>query len=83
MTVDAGAIVISVLMEEVCGEKSFRSGRNPALGTLSLRSASAMSQAVYFCKAWICSLLAPDDAAVAIVRLEIGVAQVAKIGGLI
>ena len=46
MTVDADAIVISVLMEEGWGAKSFRSGRKPALGTWSLRRASAMSQAV-------------------------------------
>ena len=77
MTVEAGAIVISVLIEEGCGEKSFRSGRNPALGTLSLSSASAMSQAVYLCKAWICSLLALGNTAVAIVLLEI-VFQVAR-----
>ena len=72
MTVDAGAIVISVLMDGGCGAKRWRSERKPALGTLSFRSASAMSQAVYSCKAWSCSLVAPDEV-VAIIRLEVGV----------
>ena len=48
---DAGAIVI----DDGEGVISFRSGRKPALGTLSLRSASAMSQAVYFERDWIWS----------------------------
>lgn len=51
MTVDAGAIWISVVVEvDGCGAKRWRSGRKPALGTFSLRRASAMSQAVYFCR---------------------------------
>lgn len=70
---DAGAIVISVLIEVGGGAKSFKSGRKPAFGTWSLRRASAMSHAVYFSKAWSCSLVAPDEPeSVPIVRRDMG-----------
>ena len=45
-TVDAGAMR-GVLVVDVTDVRRVRSGRYPALGMESLRSASAMSQAVY------------------------------------
>lgn len=63
-TVDAGAIVVCMSDESVRAGYRFRSGRNPAPGTFSRRSASATSQAVYFLRSWNCSFDSPGLAMV-------------------
>lgn len=61
-TVEAGAIVISDLGDPEGGVNNLRSARKPALGTFNLRSASAMSQAVYFPSFWSRSFVGLDVA---------------------
>lgn len=77
--VEAGPMVMSPVAASDEGTMSFKSGRKPAFGTLSLRSASAMSQAVYFLRDWSWSVVGPE---VAMVRLgEDGVrTRLASIG---